>query len=260
MIPHLVRDNTPQGLYKWVQENSKITINSLPVINGLFENAPEQPVHYANLTKTCGYKKLFPLIGGLFIVFGVCVVVLIAACVMDRKGIIQVRQFPFSILPYTTFGFLGAAMLVTIVGAIAESMASHKDTSINDIGRVKTFILNDGHIVVSDEKHKGRIQKFIWLGDDGYSDEYIRQHSEWVPFNRLDIIDRVYRLSRKNGRFTALVHCKRYYLYFPYRDDNNTDPLIECIYELRWKSCITFLTWYESISSIDELGRYLKIW
>lgn len=244
MLPHIIWKDTPQALYARVVQNSKNDFVCNPY------SVPDKSTNYADMSKSTGYKLLLRTMINLLKATGIGVVILIILFLIEHFAEISFPAPLMLTLVVLTVGVFFLSLILGAVGAVMESTSEKKDTHVKELKQQKTFFLRDGKIAVSDEQHKGRMQKFSF--DTDLSDDYIEKHSVPIPFNNLDIIDKVYSVNQTPGKITARVHCQHYYLHFLYRDDDG-NSLVDFVYEFRRRNCTATLTWY-----CDEFsGRYL---
>lgn len=214
-----------------------------------------------------GYKRCM----GVFKFSGMALILAIALSLIyffsDRN--LFVGMFLLAIAAVTVVSFMIALYMLFMLG-VAWAIVGHMDDDANLRHEAKTWVLNDGYVVVSDEQKYYGIQLF----DEAFNDDAVTNVFKEVPFYHLWIIEKVYSTHVRHGKIIANVEARHLYceylhgIYDEYESGfetsgsvyakfhSNEVPDINDInrrFYYRQRNERTKLVWYKNISNQDLL-------
>ena len=113
---------------------------------------------------------------------------------IDGEKIRELERKIFAILIILTCVAFGVSLLLSGLGSFIELRAEKKDREINISLDSKTWILDNGQVVISDEQNYRSIQQY---------DPKTRLPIADAPFKDLKIIQKVYSITR-DGRIFSI--------------------------------------------------------
>lgn len=151
---------------------------------------------------------------------------------------------------FVVVGAFALALLIGCVGAYMESHSEKKDEKTKYIQRSKTWVLLNGCVVVAAREfgRGGQMVKRYITDENNIVD---------VPFSRMDIIDKVHSIRKKNGKVIADVDVTEYYVKHPYVNEYPADNVSHYFhyYKARKRRKIE---WYENMLGMDKLIKALN--
>lgn len=208
MLPVIIRDHSPMDDYRKIQSQIKYTVQYAPYAN------TEKPDCKENLTDNHVYKATYRFVIILFILAGIGIVASIIAGVLFSYGpISDIERKILAIMVFVTCGAFLIALLICGVASFAELHAEKKDREITISLDSKTWILNNGQVVMSDEQKFRSVQLY---------DYKTRLPIAEAPFKKLIIIKKVYSTTRVDGKIIVDADIIELYRKHPYTDEGIT--------------------------------------
>ncbi len=259
----LVRDHSPMDDYVNIQNQILYTIEY---------TTREIVERDEKLNHGRGYKRCM----GVFKFSGIALILAIALLLIyffsGRNLFVGMLSLVTAVV--TAGSFMIALYMLLMLG-IAWIIVGHMDDNANLRHEAKTWVLNDGYVVVSDEQKYYGIQLF----DETFDDNAVTNVFKEVPFYHLWIIEKVYSVHVRHGKIIANVEVRHLYcdylhgIYDEYESGfetsgsvyakfhSNEVPDINDInrrFYYRQRSGRTKLVWYKNISDQNLLLRSLN--
>lgn len=247
MLPVIIRDHSPMDDYRKIQSQIKYTVQYAP-----FET-PEKPDRMKSLTSSRSYKIFYRLMIKILVLTGAGTVASIAAgIIFSYDSSSELKRIIFIILIFATCATFGISLLIGGVGTFIEQCAEKKDREINISLDSKTWILNNGQIVISDEQKYRSMQQYDYKTRLPISD---------APFKKLKIIQKVYSIARVDGRIIVDAEITELYRKHPYVDDGSArseEDDADRIYYYCRRDRRDKAIWYENMYGREQLLQALN--
>ena len=141
--------------YRKIQSQIKYTVQYAPSDDTVKPNCKE------HLTSNKSYKFTYSLMIKLLILTGIGIVISIAAGLIFSYGSFsELERKIFAILIIVTCAAFGVSLFIGGLGSFIELRAEKKDREINISLDSKTWILNNGQVVISDEQKYRSMQQY----------------------------------------------------------------------------------------------------
>ena len=188
-LPTIIKGHSPMDDYRKIQSQIKYTVQYAPSDDTVEPNCKE------NLTGNKSYKFTYSLVIKLLILTGIGIVIsIVAGLIFSYDSFSELERKIFAILIILTCVAFGLSLLLSGLGSFIELRAEKKDREINISLDSKTWILDNGQVVISDEQNYRSIQQY---------DPKTRLPIADAPFKNLKIIQKVYSITR-DGRIFSI--------------------------------------------------------
>lgn len=248
MFPVIIRNHSPMDDYRKIQSQIKYTIQYAPNVTVI-----EKPDRKEKLTGNKSYKIAYKAVIAFLILTGIGIIIaIIAGFTIFRGPITELERKIFLIMVIAPVAFLGISLLLCGVGAPIELRAERKDRTISISLDCKTWILNNGQVVISDEQRYRSMQK---------CDSKTIQPISEAPFKQMIIIYKVYTITRINGRIIADADIRELYRKHPYVNDGSTrseEEDVDRVYYYCQKDKRDKVIWYENMYGRERLLEALN--
>ncbi len=236
MFPIEIRDHSPMDDYKKIQSQIKYTVQYAPFFDS------EKPDYKKNLINNKSYKIAYKVMIKLLILTGIGTVVsIIAGFVFSHDSFSNIERKILMIMVLATCAFFIISLLIGLVGAPIEIRAEKKDREISISLDQKTWILNNGQVVVSDE------QKF--RGKQMYNSHNCSTIED-IPFMRMIIIYKVYSVTRVDRKIIVDGDIREFYRKHPCEEMS-----LYCYYQ---NDKMDKIIWYENMYGRERLLEALS--
>ena len=216
---------------------------------------PETPDNRKKLEKKTVYRVFFTLLKAFLLIAGSCALItLVLGLIYNFGSHSEVLGNIASVTGITIPISLIISLIVGGVGAIMESHSEKKDKKIRVRIHSKTWVLQSGKIVVSNELGDGGTQM---LGLWAINNTALHMPRQAVPFSRMEIIDKVHSFYISNGKIIADVDKTVLYLNHPYTNEEANDD-VEHYYNYYWKNERGNIMWYDNIKDKEILFNALQ--
>ncbi|MGN0320213.1 MAG: hypothetical protein ACI4D1_04815 [Lachnospira sp.] len=228
--------------YRKIQSQIQYIIQYAP------DTDTENPDCKEKLTGSIAYKIAYRLVILLLILTGIGTVAsLIAVLIFSTGSFSEPERKLLIILILVTCSAFGISLLISGLGSFIDLCVEKKDREINIHLDSKTWILKNGQIVISDEQKYRSMQK--------YNYKTILPISE-APFKKLQIIQKVYSITRVDGRIIVDAAIRELYRKHPYTNEGITireEDDYDRIYYYRRRDKRDKVMWYENMYGMDWL-------
>ena len=154
-LPTIIKGHSPMDDYRKIQSQIKYTVQYAPYAD------PVKPDCKENLTGNKSYKFTYSLVINPLILTGIGIVISIAAgLIFSYDSFSELERKIFAILIILTCVAFGVLLLLSGLGSFIELRAEKKDREINISLDSKTWILDNGQVVISDEQNYRSIQQY----------------------------------------------------------------------------------------------------
>lgn len=247
MFPVIIRDHSPMDDYKKIQSQIKYTVQYAPFFD------TEKPDCKEKLTSNKSYNIAYEVMIMFLILTGIGTVVsIIAGLVFSHGFFSDFERKILMIVVLATCAFFIISLLIGLVGAPIEIHAEKRDSEISISLDCKTWILNNGQVVVSDEQKYRSMQRYDTKTELPISE---------APFKKMIIIQKVYSIRRVNGRIIADADIRELYRKHPY----DYNELARCeeedtarVYYYCQKDKREIVIWYENMYGRERLLEALN--
>lgn len=242
MLPTIINDHSPMDDYKKIQSQIKYTVQYASCADMTTYGATIKPDCKEKLTGNGLYKIAYRFIMLLLILTGIGTIVsIIAGIVFSHDSNSEFKRRFFIVLIIATCAAFLLALLISEIATSIELHAEKKDRKTSISLDSKTWILNNEQIVVSDEQKIRSAQQY---------DRRTRLPISDVPFKKLIIIQKVYAITRADGRIIVDADITELFRKHPNLEEGYADGFYYyCRRDKRDK-----VMWYE-----DMYGRELLL-
>ncbi|MBO5113822.1 MAG: hypothetical protein J6C12_10850 [Lachnospiraceae bacterium] len=246
-LPTIIKGHSPMDDYRKIQSQIKYTVQYAP------SDDPVEPDCKENLTGNKSYKFTYSLVINPLILTGIGIVISIAAgLIFSYDSFSELERKIFAILIILTCAAFGVSLLLSGLGSFIELRAEKKDREINISLDSKTWILDNGQVVISDEQNYRSIQQY---------DPKTRLPIADAPFKNLKIIQKVYSITRVDGRIIADADLRELYRKHPYTNEGitwNEEDDSGRIYYYCQRDIRDKVMWYENMYGRELLLQALN--
>lgn len=247
MLPLTIRDHSPMDDYRKIQSQIKYTVQYAPCADTVNYNTKEK------LTNSKSYKVSYGLMLKLLILSVIGVVISIAlGFIFSYNVFSEFERKTIAVLAIVTASALLCALLIGGVGSVIELRSEKKDRETNISLDSKTWILNDGHVVISDEQKFRSMQQY---------DYKTRLPISVAPFKKLIIIQKVFSITGVDEKIIADAYIRELYRKHPYTNEgitNSAEDNYDRIYYYRMRDKRDKVTWYENMYGRELLLQALN--
>lgn len=242
MLPTIINDHSPMDDYKKIQSQIKYTVQYTSRADMTTYVSTIKPDHKEKLTGNGLYKIAYRFTIILLLLTGIGTIVsIISGIVFSHDSNSEFKKILFIVLIIATCSAFLLALLIAVIATPIELHAEKKDRKTSISLDSKTWILNNGQIVVSDEQKIRSAQQCDRRTGLPISD---------VPFKKLIIIQKVYAITRSDGRIIADADITELFRKHPNLEEGYADGFYYyCRRDKRDK-----VMWYE-----DMYGRELLL-
>ena len=246
-LPTIIKGHSPMDDYRKIQSQIKYTVQYAPSDDTVKPNCKE------NLTSNKSYKFTYSLMIKLLILTGIGIVIsIVAGLIFSYGSFSELERKIFAILIIVTCAAFGVSLFIGGLGSFIELRAEKKDREINLSLDSKTWILNNGQVVISDEQKYRSMQQYDYKTRLPIAD---------APFKDLKIIQKVYSIARVDGRIIADADIRELYRKHPYtnegitrsEEDDSGRIYYYCQRDIRDK-----IMWYENMYGRELLLQALN--
>ncbi|MGN0495586.1 MAG: hypothetical protein ACI4GW_05110 [Lachnospiraceae bacterium] len=233
--------------YRKIQSQIKYTVQYAPYAN------TEKPNYKENLTDNKSYKATYKFMIILLILTGIGTVASIVVGTIFSYGLISdIERKILAFMVFFTCAVFGIALLIGGIGSLIELFAEKKDREVTITLDSKTWILNNGRVVISDEQKFRSVQQY---------DTKTRLPIAEAPFKKLIIIQRVYSITRAEGKIIVDADIIELYRKHPYTDEGitrNEDDNADRFYYYCQRDRRDKVIWYENMYGRELLLQTLN--
>ena len=243
-MAHFISDHTPMVDYQRLRNQAAYFIENVDYENRLPYN------NRKNLEKSRGYQAVFRITKGLLLISGLLLPVsFILFWIFRNHRDNNTLRLLFICIIIMVVGAFILALIIGCIGAYMESRCEKKDLKIKKIQKSETWVLNNGCVVVTLKEYGrgGQMTKRFVMNENNIVD---------VPFSRMDIIDRVYRIRNINGKIIAVANATEYYITHPYVNEYPEDD-VSHFFHYYQRRVHRKIEWIENIPGRDELMNAL---
>ncbi len=247
MLPITIRDHSPMDDYRKIQSQIRYTVQYAPYSD------TEKPECKEKLTSNRAYNTAYRIMVTLLILTGIGIVVSIVAGIIFANDFFSdfERKILVIMILVTCVAF-GISLFIGGVAAPMELRAEKKDRETAISLDNKTWILNNGQIVISDEQKYRSIQLY---------DYKTRLPISEAPFKKMQIIHKVYDITCVNGKIMADADIRELYRKHPYINEGLTrseEEDADRYYYYCQKDKRDKVIWYENMYGRERLLEALN--
>lgn len=248
MFPIRIRDHSPLDDYHKIQAQIKYIVQYAPYDYTVKSDCKEK------VTCNSSYKFSFKLMIQLLILAGSGTVIsIVTGLAFSRGSFSEPERKILTIMILVTCAAFFISLLIGGVGSFIELRTEKKDRETNINLDSQTWILNNGQVVISDEQKYRCMQQY---------DYKTRLPIAEAPFKKLKIIQKVYSITRVDGRIIVDADVIELYRKHPYTNEGPTRCEEEdsdrfyyyCRRDIRDK-----VIWYENMYGRELLLQALNL-
>lgn len=247
MLPTIITNHSPMDDYKKIQSQIKYTVQYAPSADTVKPDCKE------TLENSNSYRFAYKLMIKLLILTGIGIVVsIVARLIFSYDSFSDPERKILTILIFITCGAFFISLLIGGLTAPMELRAEKKDREIIISLDSKTWILNNGQVVISDEQHYRCMQQY---------DYKTRLPIAEAPFKQLKIIKKVYSITKVDGRIIADADIRELYRKHPYTNEGITrseEEDYDRIYYYCQRDKRAKVIWYENMYGRELLLQSLN--
>ena len=244
-MAQFISDHTPMDDYHKMLSQVDYYIENTDAYNRLpYDNRKK-------LEKSPVYKTLFSAMKIMLIISGLSLpVAIISFWASDNNGNSNTLRLICICSVFMVIGSVVLALLIGCVGAYMESHSERKDKNTKYIQESNTWVMLNGYVVVADANHGrgGQMVKHYIMDENNIVD---------VPFSRMDIIDNVHSIYKKDGEVIADVDATEYFITHPYVNEYPGDNVSHYFHYYK-KRVRRKIKWHENMLGIEKLIKALN--
>ncbi|MGN0438425.1 MAG: hypothetical protein ACI4F4_07865 [Lachnospiraceae bacterium] len=233
--------------YRKIQSQIKYTVQYAPYAN------TEKPNYKENLTGDKSYKATYKFMIILLVVSGIGMVAsIITGIVFSHNPVSDFERKFMAIMIFITSGAFLVSLLIGGFGSFMELHTEKKDRAVTITLDSKTWILHNGRVVISDEQKFRSVQQY---------DTKTRLPIAEAPFKKLIIIQRVYSITRAEGKIIVDADIIELYRKHPYTDEGitrNEEDNADRFYYYCQRDRRDKVIWYENMYGRELLLQALN--
>ena len=208
MLPEIIRDHSPMDDYKIMQSQIKYSIQYAPNTNAALTYSTDE------FSNSKPYTFSYKLMIHLFILTGIGILAsVLFGLICSPDSFSDTERKIFTFLIFITFTAFFSALLIAGCGSFIEMHIEKKSKELNISLDSKTWILKNGQIVISDEQSYFCVQQYDYKTRLPISD---------APFKKCIIIQKIYSITRNNGKIIADAYITELYRKHPYVNEYPT--------------------------------------
>lgn len=247
MFPIRITDHSPMDDYKKLQSQIKYIFQYASYDDTVKPDCKEK------LTSNSSYKLAYRLMIGLLILAGAGIVIsIVSGLVFSRDSFSEPERKILTVMIFVTCATFFISLLIGGLGSFMELRTEKKDRETKVSLDSRTWILNNGQVVISDEQKYRCLQQY---------DYKTRLPIAEAPFKKLKIIRKVYSIKRVDGRIIVNADVRELYRKHPYtnegpvrREEEDYDRFYYyCRRDIRDK-----VMWYENMYGSELLLQALN--